>query len=81
MSKLFSALVGLSMLGLVGAASAAEPVTLTEGQMDGVTAGLNLSALNLQALNAGLNAQASLGFNANAQNVNGSNVQQGIGQI
>lgn len=39
MSKLFSALVGVSMLGLVGAAKAAEPVTLTEAQMDGVTAG------------------------------------------
>ena len=40
MSKLFLALVGVSMLGLVGAANAAEPVTLTEAQMDGVTAGV-----------------------------------------
>jgi hypothetical protein len=39
MSKLFSVLAGLSMLGLVGTANAAQPVTLTEAQMDGVTAG------------------------------------------
>lgn len=39
MAKIFSALVGLSMLGLVGAAAAAEPVALTEAQMDAVTAG------------------------------------------
>ena len=77
MSKLFSALVGLSMLGSVGAASAAESVALTDAQMDTVTAGLFVSALNIQALNAAINAQASLGFNNNAQNVNGSNVQQG----
>ena len=37
MRKLLSALVGVSMLGSVAAASAAEP--LTEAQMDGVTAG------------------------------------------
>jgi hypothetical protein len=37
MHKLLSALVGVSMLGSVAAASAAEP--LTEAQMDGVTAG------------------------------------------
>jgi hypothetical protein len=75
MSKLFSALVGLSMLGSVGVASAAEP--LTDAQLDGVTAGLFISALNVSAFNAALNGQASLGFNNNAQNVNGSNVQQG----
>jgi hypothetical protein len=39
MSKLFSALVGVSMLGLVGVANAAEPVALTEAQLDQVTAG------------------------------------------
>lgn len=39
MAKLISALVGLSALGLVGAANAAEPVNLTEAQMDQVTAG------------------------------------------
>ena len=38
MSKVFSALVGLSTLGLVGATNAADLVTLTETQMDGVTA-------------------------------------------
>jgi hypothetical protein len=37
MLKLFSALVGLSMLGLVGVASAAEP--LSDAQMDSVAAG------------------------------------------
>ena len=65
------------MLGSVGAASAADFVALTDAQMDTVTAGLFVSALNIQALNAAINAQASLGFNNNAQNVNGSNVQQG----
>jgi hypothetical protein len=39
MTKLLSALVGVSMLGLVGAASAAEPVTLTDTQLDSVAAG------------------------------------------
>jgi hypothetical protein len=42
MMKTLSVLVGLSMLGLVGAANAAEPVTLTEKQMDAVTAGLKI---------------------------------------
>jgi hypothetical protein len=37
MLKVLSALVGLSMLGLVGVASAAEP--LTNAQMDSVVAG------------------------------------------
>jgi hypothetical protein len=72
MSKLFSALVGLSMLGLVGVASAAEPMTLTEGQMDGVTAGV----LDVQALNAAINAQVSLVRNNNAQIINDSTVVQ-----
>ena len=40
MTKLLSALAGVSMLGLVGAASAAEPVTLTDTQLDSVAAGL-----------------------------------------
>jgi hypothetical protein len=39
MSKLFSAFVGLAMLGSVGAASAAEPMILSEAQMNSVTAG------------------------------------------
>jgi hypothetical protein len=38
MSKLFSAFVGLAMLGSVGAANAAEPVILSEAQMNSVTA-------------------------------------------
>jgi hypothetical protein len=38
MLKLFSALVGLSMLGLVGVASAAEP--LSDAQLDSVVGGL-----------------------------------------
>lgn len=37
--KLFSAFAGLAMLASVGAASAAEPVMLSDAQMDGVVAG------------------------------------------
>jgi FlaG/FlaF family flagellin (archaellin) len=43
MSKLLSALVGVSMLGSVAAASAAVP--LTEAQMDGVTAGITITPI------------------------------------
>ena len=42
MMKILSALVGLSIFGLVGATNAAEPVMLTEKQMDAVTAGLKI---------------------------------------
>ena len=38
--KIVSTLIGLSMLGAVGAANAAEPMALTEAQMDVVTAGV-----------------------------------------
>jgi hypothetical protein len=44
MSKLLSALVGLAMLGSVGAASAAEPMTLSDAQMDSVVAAGNTSS-------------------------------------
>lgn len=39
MSKLLSALVGVSVFGLLGTAKAAEPVILTDVEMDSVTAG------------------------------------------
>jgi hypothetical protein len=39
---MLSALVAASMLGLAGAASAAEPVTLTNGQLDTISAGVVL---------------------------------------
>jgi hypothetical protein len=39
MSKMLSVLVGVSVFGFVGAANAAEPATLTDQQMDVVTAG------------------------------------------
>lgn len=39
MSKTLSALVSMSMLGLVGMANTAEPLSLTDEQMDSVTAG------------------------------------------
>ena len=41
MSKFLSALVGVSMLGSIGAASASEP--LTNDQLDIVTAGVSLT--------------------------------------
>ncbi len=39
MKTALSMLAGVSMLALAGAAQAAEPVTLNDAQMDGVTAG------------------------------------------
>ena len=54
MAKLLSALVGVSMFGLVGVASAAEPLTLTDTQLDSVNAGLlNSNVLNIGAVGSG----------------------------
>lgn len=62
MSKLFSALVGVSMLGLVSTANAVEPVTLTEAQMDGVTAGVMPTGINNWGqVVAGCNASSCYG--------------------
>lgn len=38
-TKLFSAVAGVALLALAGAANAGEPVRLSDAQMDGVTAG------------------------------------------
>lgn len=51
MTKLFSLLVGAALLGGVAVASAAEPVTLNDSQMDRVAAGLlNFGSLNFAAV-------------------------------
>lgn len=39
MSRMLSVIAGASFLALAGAANAAEPITLTTAQLDGVTAG------------------------------------------
>jgi hypothetical protein len=72
MTKLLSALVGVSMLGAVGAAGAAEPTTLTVEEMDDVTAGYTYTP---QKYNYANNYQTNGAPNLNAQNVNNSNVQ------
>jgi hypothetical protein len=69
-SKLFSALVGISMLGAVAAANAAEPTVLTEEQLDGITAGQTLEldttqtfeASNVEADNILLTQSVTLAF-------------------
>jgi hypothetical protein len=54
MPKLLSALVGVSMLGLAGAASAGEPVNLTNDQLDIVTAGVSLTGGSSTAFTGGI---------------------------
>jgi hypothetical protein len=54
MPKLLSALVGVSMLGLAGAASAGEPVNLTTDQLDIVTAGVSLTGGASTAFTGGI---------------------------
>lgn len=51
MTRLLSLLAGAALLGGVAVASAAEPVALTDSQMDRVAAGLlNVGSLNFAAV-------------------------------
>jgi hypothetical protein len=63
MLKLLSALVGVSMLGLAGAASAGEPVKLTNAQMDIVTAGVSLTGTNATAFTGGIGTSTNSAAN------------------
>ena len=45
MSKMLSLIVGTSALALAGIANAGGPVTLTDAQMDGVTAGGSVASV------------------------------------
>jgi hypothetical protein len=65
---LYVALVGAALLGLTGAASAREPITLTNAQLDNVTAG---------AISVTLFAGGALGNLGSAVTVTGVNAVAG----
>jgi hypothetical protein len=48
-SKLFCLLAGVALLGLAGAASAQEPIQLSDNQMDKVTAGATSTGIGIGA--------------------------------
>ena len=61
MSKMLSLIVGTSALALAGIANAGGPVTLTNTQMDGVTAGGVASVGSTTSYNTTFSATSSLG--------------------
>lgn len=67
MAKIFSAFVGLGLLGAVGAASAAEPVALTDTQMDSVTAGIVVTSGPYLLVRTQGNLNSTTGLNATFQ--------------
>jgi phosphoribosylformimino-5-aminoimidazole carboxamide ribonucleotide (ProFAR) isomerase len=62
MSKVLGALVGVALLGSVGVASAAEPVPLTDNQMDGVSAGIDIAVIRQRATAIAVAVNYSPGF-------------------
>lgn len=62
MAKLLSALVGASMLGLAGVASAAEPVPLSDVQLDTVSAGVFNAGVGIGSVSAGVVPISFLNF-------------------
>jgi hypothetical protein len=74
MSKMLSALVGASMLGLVGAANAAEPIALSDAQLDSVNAGFSIGNTVFGNNNIGIGQ-------VNSDSTAFLNVNTGIGQV
>ena len=62
MSKMLSLIVGSSALALAGIANAGGPVTLTNGQMDGVTAGGSVASVgSMTSYNSTFAGTSSIG--------------------
>jgi hypothetical protein len=74
MPKMLSALVGASMLGLVGAANAAEPITLSDVQLDSVNAGFSIGSNVFGTSNIGIGQ-------VNSDSTAFGNINVGIGNI
>ena len=62
MSKMLSLIVGTSALALAGVANAGGPVTLTNAQMDGVTAGGSVASVgSMSSYNLTFSGTSSIG--------------------